>query len=79
MDQALEGLLFHVLEKHPVSYECHCSRQKVEQALISMGEKELRELRDSGEDAHITCQFCDAEYVFSTEDLTDLLKQAKRP
>ena len=44
-----------------------------------MGEKELRELRDSGEDAHITCQFCDAEYVFSTEDLTALLKQAKRP
>ena len=79
MDQALEGLGFHVLEKHPVAYECHCSRQKVEQALISMGEKELRELRDSGEDAHITCQFCDAEYVFSTEDLTDLLKQAKRP
>ncbi len=79
MDQALEGLGFHVLEKHPVAYECHCSRQKVEQALISMGEKELRELRDSGEDAHITCQFCDAEYVFSTEDLTALLKQAKRP
>ena len=79
MDQALEGLGFHVLEKHPVAYECHCPRQKVEQALISMGEKELRELRDSGEDAHITCQFCDAEYVFSTEDLTDLLKQAKRP
>ncbi len=39
MDQALEGLGFHVLEKHPVAYECHCSRQKVEQALISMGRK----------------------------------------
>ena len=43
----LQGFELEVLEKHPVAYECHCSRQKVEQALISMGEKELRELRDS--------------------------------
>ena len=77
MERALEGLGFEVLSSQPVAYECKCSREKVERALLSMGKQELEQLIAAGEPAHVTCQFCDAEYVFEVEELKKLLEKAK--
>lgn len=73
MEQALDGLDLTVLERRPIAYECKCSRQKVEQALISMGAKELAELARSGQPAEIVCQFCNQAYQFQPEQLEQLL------
>lgn len=79
-----EGLLrtvladfdLNILEKHPVEYRCYCSRERVSRALISMGRKDLSELiREQGR-AELTCQFCDAVYTFTGEELQGLLKRA---
>ena len=62
-----------ILETQPVSYKCYCSRERVERALISLGRKELEEmLREQG-GCQLSCQFCDAVYDFSREDLEGLL------
>ena len=53
-------------------------RQKVESALISMGREELQKLIEEEGKASVTCQFCDAVYDFSREDLVDLLKVQKK-
>lgn len=62
-----------VLETHPVEYRCHCSRDRVTRALISMGREEMRALIDEQKGAELTCQFCDAVYNFSEEELEEIL------
>lgn len=78
MEQALEGLDFTVLERRPAAYECKCSRQKVERALISMGAKELAELAQSGEPIEAGCQFCNQNYVFEPQEVQLMLDKLER-
>ena len=71
----LSGFDLEILETTPVAYRCYCSRQRVESTLISLGRKELQEIADGGEDVHVGCQFCDADYVFTPEQVRQLLSQ----
>ena len=63
------------LETAEVSYKCYCSRERVESALISLGRKELTEIRDEGKTFPVECQFCDTVYEFTPEDIENLLKK----
>ena len=64
-----------VLEKRPVEYRCYCSRDRVTRALISMGRGEMEALIEEQGEADLTCQFCDAVYHYSKEELEALLAQ----
>ena len=67
-----------ILESDPVEYRCYCSRDRVERALISLGAEELEGiLRDQGR-CQMTCQFCDAVYEFSGEELQVLIDGLNR-
>ena len=59
-------------ERHGVEYRCTCSRERVAEALRSVGEAELRSMAAEGRDAEVSCQFCDKVYRFTPEDLTAL-------
>ena len=62
-----------ILESSPIEYKCYCSRERVERALISLGTAELENiLREQGS-CQLTCQFCDAVYDFSAEELQKLI------
>ena len=65
------GVVF--METTEVEYRCYCSRDRVEQALISLGRKELSEIRDEGKNFPVECQFCDHVYEFTPEDIQNLL------
>lgn len=69
----LSDFELEVLETHPVEYRCYCSRDRVTRALISMGREEMRALIDEQKGAELTCQFCDAIYNFTEEELEELL------
>ena len=62
-----------ILETCPVSYKCYCSRQRVERALISLGKSELKQMLAEQGGCQLTCQFCDAVYDFSADDLRGLI------
>ena len=62
-----------ILESSEVSYQCYCSRERVERALISLGREELESILREQNSCQLTCQFCDAVYEFSAEDLQDLI------
>ncbi len=59
-------------------YECKCSKERMEQALISIGREELESIIEENGEAELTCQFCDNKYKFNKKELEDLLKQAKK-
>jgi len=66
------GVVF--LETAEVEYKCYCSRDRVTAALISLGRKELEEIRDEKKTFPVECQFCDTVYSFTPSDLDELLK-----
>ncbi len=69
----LSDFELEVLETHPVEYRCYCSRERVSRALISMGREELNAMIEDQGSAELTCQFCDAVYQFSKQELEELL------
>ena len=67
------GVVF--METVPVAYKCYCSRDRVEQALISLGREELGDIVQDGKAFPVECQFCDTVYTFTPEDIQALLKK----
>ncbi len=72
--RALKNFETEILYEQEIEYKCNCSRERVEKALIGMGEKELSEMADEMDNAEITCHFCDKVYKFSKKELESLRK-----
>ncbi len=64
-------------EKQGCSFYCGCSKQRLEQALISIGRKDLEEMIAEGKDIEMECHFCAKKYPFSVDELKVLLEKAK--
>ena len=67
-----------ILESSEVAYKCYCSRERVERALISLGVEELEGILQDQGSCQLTCQFCDAVYDFSGEELQALIDVLKK-
>ena len=70
--RVLSDFDLELLETVPVEYRCYCSRERMKNALRSMGRQELRALIAEQGRAELTCQFCDAVHVFEREELEAL-------
>lgn len=57
-----------------VSYKhaCHCSREKVINALAVISKASLDEMKGDDEVIHVTCEFCNEDYVFNDDDISAL-------
>lgn len=73
LQTVLPGFDLEFLETTPVEYRCYCSRERVTSTLISLGKKELQEIVEEGKDIHIGCQFCDTDYVFTPQQVQEIL------
>ena len=71
------GMEPRILERTPLRYRCTCSRERMEKALISLGQKDLQSLIDEDEGAELVCHFCRSKYSFSTQELMDMLRGSK--
>lgn len=73
---ALAGFELDKLDESTMGYKCNCSRERVEQALISTGIKNLNEMADSNEETQVECHFCDKVYKFTPNEIKSLIKSA---
>lgn len=64
-------------EKYEPEFVCDCSREKIESALISMGEDELNQMIEEDGKAELTCRFCNKKYHFTGDELRRLLGEAR--
>ncbi|MGV8984653.1 Hsp33 family molecular chaperone HslO [Clostridium sp.] len=69
-----EDMELKILEEIIPTYKCDCSRERVERALISIGNKDLQELYDDGKTEQLKCHFCNKNYDFNHEDIGELIK-----
>lgn len=64
--------LFHeediqVLDSRPLSFACSCSRERVQQALISLGKDEIEQTIAENGELTVHCDFCGQAYHFTQE------------
>ena len=77
-EQVLKGLPYHVVDEDEVGYRCYCSRERVGDAILGVGEGELESMINEGKDIDVSCQFCDTVYTFTPDDLRKLLDESKK-
>ena len=70
--QVLKGLDYHIVGESEVGYRCYCSRERVEEAVSCIEKEELDDMAAEGKDISVSCQFCDAEYVFTADELCEI-------
>ena len=79
---ALEGIAFDGFDELEVEYKCDCSRERVERALITLGEKDLRKMLDEQEaegkarELEVNCRFCGRSEVFTEDDIEKMIREA---
>ena len=78
LQEVLKGMDIEITDTLPTQFYCDCSKTKIEKAIISIGEKEIKEIIDEGKDIEVKCHFCNTAYSFSVDELSALLKQAKK-
>jgi len=66
-----------VLEERECIYECDCSKERFEKALLATGKKSLDELAASKEDIETVCHFCGKKYYFPPEDIKKIRENAE--
>ena len=71
--EVLSDFDIEILETSPVEYRCYCSRERVERALISLGQEELESILAEQGGCELTCQFCDEIHKFTGDELRELI------
>ena len=77
LERVLEGFDIEINDRMDTKFYCNCSKERVEKALISIGRKELNELIQEGKEVEMNCHFCNTNYVFSVEELKEILRRCK--
>lgn len=55
-------------------YECDCSKEHMEEGLMTIGKEELEDIIKKEGKAELVCHFCNKKYQFSKEELEEILK-----
>lgn len=66
-----------ILEQSEIRFACKCSRDRVEQTLISLGTEELAAMIEEDGKAEVVCHFCNEAYMFDEEDLKSVMEKIK--
>ncbi len=64
-----------ILDRRSVRWHCGCSYEHYRDALAVLKKEDLQEMIDDGKGAEIVCQYCHSKYVFTTEDLKEILER----
>ena len=62
-----------ILEEREIRWECDCSRERIENALLTIGRRDLTEIIEEDGQAELQCQFCCKKYHFNKDDLVAIL------
>lgn len=77
LSHVLEGMDVEITDTLPALFECNCSKERVEKALISIGKNDIQEMIEDGETIEVKCHFCNTAYKFTVEELKEILKKSQ--
>ncbi len=62
-----------IFNQEPTQYFCSCSRERMERALLSVAEDQLRQILAEDGAIKTDCHFCQTQYAFNEADISSLL------
>ena len=71
------GVDYEKFDEIDIAFKCTCSKEKYAKGLVSLGKKELEEMLEE-EDVTTRCRFCNEEYVFSKDEIKELINKTTR-
>jgi molecular chaperone Hsp33 len=77
LELLLDGGDLQILSKLPVMFKCNCSKERIGNAIVSLGKDEIQEMIDKDQGATATCHFCNETYHFSVEELEELKQRTR--
>jgi molecular chaperone Hsp33 len=67
-----ESLELRLFGEFGLAFDCRCTREKVESALLGLGRDELAKMASEQPQTEATCEFCKRRYVLSANEVTQL-------
>ena len=77
LEHVLGEFGLEILDTIPTKFYCNCTKERVESAIISIGEKDIEEMIDDNETVEVNCHFCNSHYNFSVDELKEILIKSK--
>lgn len=77
LETVFEGMDVEINDVLPARFYCNCTKERVEKAIVSVGEKEIKAMIAEDKEIEVNCHFCNKHYTFTVEELKDILKQSK--
>ena len=77
LEELLGNLGLEITDTMPSRFYCNCSKERVEQAVVSIGRKDIQEMIDEGEDIGVKCHFCNTAYTYTIEELKEIIKRSR--
>lgn len=77
LEQVLGAENVKFLEKMPIHFQCQCSKERITNAIVSLGSEEIQDMIQTDGKADAQCHFCNENYHFSKKDLELLLEDAR--
>lgn len=75
LEEVLGAGNISILETMPIHFQCQCSRERIASAIISLGQQEIQDMIEEDGKAEAQCHFCNENYLFTKDDLEQLLEQ----
>lgn len=77
-EQILERLFgdeeVKIHEQLPIEFRCKCSKERIERAIIGLGNEEIESMIKEDQGAEATCHFCNETYHFTEAELESLIQ-----
>ena len=78
LEELLGNVGLEITDTVPTKFYCNCSKERVEQAIVSIGRKEIQKMIEDGETIEVKCHFCNSAYQYTIEDLKKIIKRSKK-
>ena len=73
LDEVLGKENVKALDTMPVNFQCQCSRERIHNAIQGLGTAEIEDIIVTEGKAEAQCHFCNETYVFTKDQLQDML------
>lgn len=73
-----KGFTTELLALKELSFKCRCSKEVARGGLLAMPEEELKRLIEEEGQASVKCKFCGEEYLFTKEELEEILEEKRK-
>jgi molecular chaperone Hsp33 len=77
LEHILGEFELQILDRLPTAFECNCTKDRVEKAIVSIGHKDISEMIEEHKPIEVNCHFCNTHYLFSVEELKAILARSK--